>query len=81
MHEHLEKLITDIENGGNNWFTCVLYGNVEPTNNFAEQTIRESVIVRKIIGAFISENGAASCKTCITHHHMETLMIKTSETS
>ena len=39
------------------WFTCVKYDNVEPTNNNGEQTIRETVIVRKIIGAFRSEQG------------------------
>ena len=39
------------------WFTCVRFDNVEPTNNLAEQAIRETVIVRKIIGAFRSVNG------------------------
>jgi len=59
-YEQLEEVITYLENGKNDWFTCVLYENVEPTNNFAEQTVREPVIVRKIIGAFRSENGAAN---------------------
>ncbi|MBI4438601.1 transposase, partial [Candidatus Woesearchaeota archaeon] len=36
------------------WFTCIKHENVEPTNNNAEQAIRETVIVRKIIGAFRS---------------------------
>ena len=39
------------------WFTCVRFEGVEATNNFAEQAIRETVVVRKIIGAFRSENG------------------------
>ena len=30
---------------------------IEPTNNFAEQAIRETVMVRKIIGAFRLETG------------------------
>ena len=59
-YEHLEKVTTYLENGKNDWFTCVLYENIEPTNNFAEQTVREPVIVRKIIGAFRSENGATN---------------------
>lgn len=59
-YKQLEKVTTYLENGKNDWFTCVLYENVEPTNNFAEQTVREPVIVRKIIGAFRSENGAAN---------------------
>lgn len=40
-----------------NWFTCVKIAGIEPTNNFAEQAIRETVMVRKIIGAFRSETG------------------------
>ena len=47
-----------IENGLGNWFTCLLYPGMEPTNNLGEQTIRESVIIRKIIGTFRSENGS-----------------------
>ncbi len=39
------------------WFTCIKFKGVEPTNNYAEQAIRETVIVRKIIGAFRSEGG------------------------
>ena len=59
-YEQLEKTITYLKNGKNDWFTCVLHLDVEPKNNFAEQTVREPVIVRKIIGAFRSENGAAN---------------------
>ena len=39
------------------WFTCVKLAGVEPTNNYAEQAIRETVMVRKIIGAFRSRGG------------------------
>lgn len=39
------------------WFTCIRIAGVEPTNNFAEQSIRETVLVRKIIGAFRSITG------------------------
>lgn len=39
------------------WFTCIKLAGVERTNNFAEQAIRETVIFRKIIGAFRSETG------------------------
>ena len=45
------------------WFTCVKFNNVEPTNNLAEQAIRETVIVRKIIGAFRSEHGPETYET------------------
>ena len=46
-----------VNNNLGNWFTCVKIKGVEPTNNFAEQAIRETVVVRKIIGAFRSETG------------------------
>jgi transposase len=39
------------------WFTCVRFPDVDPTNNSAEQAIREPVVVRKIIGAFRSIDG------------------------
>jgi len=39
------------------WFTCIKLAGIEPTNNFAEQAIRETVIFRKIIGVFRSETG------------------------
>jgi len=45
------------------WFTCVRFDDVEPTNNLAEQAIRETVIVRKIIGAFRSEKGPQNYET------------------
>ena len=45
------------------WFTCIKYENVEPTNNNAEQAIRETVVVRKIIGAFRSTHGVTTYET------------------
>jgi len=39
------------------WFTCIKIVRVQPTNNYAEQAIRETVLVRKIIGAFRSVEG------------------------
>jgi transposase len=56
--EELEEAMTYIQNGLGNWYTCVLYPGMEPTNNLGEQAIREPVIYRKIIGCFRSENGA-----------------------
>lgn len=56
-YDHLKKIIGYIKNNIGNWFTCIKYEGIEPTNNFAEQAIRETVVVRKIIGAFRSESG------------------------
>ncbi len=46
-----------ITNHFDQWFTCVRYPDIEPTNNLSEQGLRESVIYRKIIGAFRSKEG------------------------
>ena len=57
QYENMQSIITYISNNLENWFTCIKYEDVEPTNNYAEQAIRETVIIRKIIGAFRSESG------------------------
>ena len=54
----LGEPLTYIRNGLGKWYTCLLYPSMEPTNNLGEQAIRESVIVRKIIGTFRSETGS-----------------------
>jgi len=45
------------------WFTCIKIAGVLPTNNYAEQAIRETVLVRKIIGAFRSVKGTKTYET------------------
>lgn len=40
------------------WYTCLLYPGMQPTNNLAEQPIREHVIMEKIIGTFRSIRGS-----------------------
>ena len=57
QYEQLNKTANYIWLNIENWFTCIELEGIEPTNNFAEQAIRETVMVRKIIGAFRSENG------------------------
>jgi len=52
IHFHLES-----------WFTCIKIAGVQPTNNYAEQAIRETVLVRKIIGAFRSVEGTKTYET------------------
>jgi transposase len=47
-----------IQHGLGRWHTCLLYPGMQPTNNLAEQAIREHVIIRKIIGTFRSEKGS-----------------------
>jgi len=56
-YKDLMPVVKYINNKIGQWFTCVKIEGIEPTNNFAEQAIRETVMVRKIIGAFRSETG------------------------
>ena len=56
--KELKKPITYIRNGLGDWYTCLLYPGMEPTNNLSEQVIREHVLMRKIIGTFRSAKGA-----------------------
>jgi hypothetical protein len=56
----LEKPMTYIRNGLGQWYTCLLYPGMEPTNNLGEQVMREHVIYRKIIGCFRSVHGSQS---------------------
>ena len=52
------KLMNKIKNGFHRWFTFLTYKFVEPTNNTAEQALREHVVIRKIIGGLRSLEGA-----------------------
>lgn len=56
-HKEYKKLATTIRNGGKHWFTCLLHPNIQPTNNLAEQTIREPIIRRKIFGCLRNQKG------------------------
>jgi len=56
-YRKLKKVLNKIKNGKEFWFTCVLYPEVEPTNNRAERGLRSWVVMRKIIGCLRSEQG------------------------
>lgn len=56
-YRKLKKVVNKIKNGKEFWFTCVLYPEVEPTNNRAERGLRSWVVMRKIIGCLRSEQG------------------------
>ncbi len=61
-YSDLHKPVEHIRNGLSSWFTCLIYPGMEPTNNLAEQAIREHVVIRKIIGTFRSESGSQNYK-------------------
>jgi len=56
--KELKSAIGYISNAKESWFTCLVYQGMQPTNNLAEQAIREHVIVKRIIGTFRSESGS-----------------------
>lgn len=59
-YKELKTVRTKIENGFEYWFTCVLYPEVEPTNNRAERGLREEVVLRKITGTLRNEKGTVA---------------------
>ena len=56
-HRNLRKIAGKIKNGGDDWFTAILYPDVPLDNNEAERSLRPFVIIRKIIGCLRSEVG------------------------
>ncbi len=65
-YRHARTLAIKIKNGIDYWFTCVEYLEVEPTNNFAEQALRELIVQRKIMGGLRSEKGAETLEVVST---------------
>ena len=57
-YQHLSTVITTIKNGLNFWFTRILHPQIEPTNNNGERSLREIVVIKKIIGTLRNQNGA-----------------------
>lgn len=64
--EEIKKFIQKICNGFDYWFTFVTTPGIEPTNNRAEQALREHVVQRKIIGTFRNEKGTSIHETIMT---------------
>lgn len=65
-YAQLKKLATTILNGIEQWFTCILHPEIEPTNNRAEREIREFVIQRKISSTFRSQKGLRITETIMS---------------
>jgi len=57
-YKHLTKVITTINNGLNFWFTRIIHPQIEPTNNNGERSLREMVVLKKIIGTLRNQDGA-----------------------
>ncbi len=57
VYDGMKELVNKVKNGKEFWFTCILYPEVEPTNNSAERGLRKFVVIKKIIGCLRSEQG------------------------
>lgn len=65
-YKEMKTVRTKIENGFNEWFTCVIYPEIEPTNNHAERMLREQVVLRKISGCLRNEKGITANETIMS---------------
>ena len=65
-YEITRPLANKIANGKYHWFTCVLYPWIEPTNNKAEQELREFVVQRKITGTLRNEKGTHAIEVLLS---------------
>jgi len=65
-YKELKTVRTKIENGFENWFTCIIHPEVEPTNNRAERALREQVVIDKITGTLRNEKGTTANETIMT---------------
>ena len=66
VHDSMKELVNKVKNGKEFWFTCVLYPEVEPTNNRAERGLRKFVVIKKIIGCLRSEHGKRNMQVMLS---------------
>jgi len=57
-YQHLTTVITTIKNGLDFWFTRIIHPQIEPTNNNGERSLREMVIMKRIMGTLRNQDGA-----------------------
>lgn len=57
-YQHLTKVVTTIKNGLEFWFTRIIHPQIDPTNNKGERSLREIVVIKKIIGTLRNQDGA-----------------------
>lgn len=57
-YNHLTKVVTTIKNGLDFWFTRIMHPQIEPTNNNGERSLREMVVMKRIMGTLRNQDGA-----------------------
>jgi hypothetical protein len=62
----VERFVGKVRNGFDCWFTFVLVDGLEPTNNRAENALREVVVQRKIFGTLRNEKHSKIYETLMT---------------
>lgn len=65
-YKELRKIAVLLENGLEQWFTCLKYDDVQLTNNRAERELREFVVQRKIYSTFRSEQGLRTTEVILS---------------
>ncbi|MGI0128878.1 MAG: IS66 family transposase, partial [Thermoplasmata archaeon] len=64
--EVLREVGVYLRNGWGSWLTFLKRPGVEPTNNRAERSLREAVVIRKIIGTLRNGKGAEALARLLT---------------
>lgn len=62
----VRDFLAKIEGGLGHWLVFVTDPNVKPTNNAAENALREPVVIRKIIGALRTDSGVFTHETLLS---------------
>jgi transposase len=57
-YQHLATVVTTIKNGLDFWFTRIIHPQIEPTNNNGERSLREMVVMKRIMGTLRNQDGA-----------------------
>ena len=65
-HKEYRTFAVKLRNAIPHLFTCLINLFVEPTNNIAERSLRELIVIRKIIGGLRRQNGARTMETIVS---------------
>jgi transposase len=65
-HSEYRTFAVKLRNAIPSLFTCIIHLFVEPTNNIAERSLRELIVIRKIIGGLRRETGARTMETIVS---------------
>ena len=65
-HPEVQQFLGKLEGGLGHWLVFVTDPKVEPTNNTAENALREPVVIRKIIGALRTDSGVFTHQTLLS---------------